>query len=344
MIAAGRKSNTSGQDVAQPLGVDLLGAEQVEGQRDGVRGADGVRDLELAPVGEPGGDDVLRDVARHVGGGPVDLRGVLAAEGAAAVRRVAAVGVHDDLAAGEAGVGLRAADLEAARGVHQDAHVRGVELGELAQHGVDDLGLDVGLQQRLDVDLFAVLGADQHGVDAHGLAVLVLDRDLGLAVGPQIRHDARLADVGQSPGQPVGHGDGHRHELVGVAAGEAEHHALVAGAELVEVVVGVALTMLEGVVHAARDVGRLLLDGGHHAAGLAVEPELRVRVADVDDRAAHDARDVHPRLGGDLADDEGEAGRDERLARDAAVAGPRRAARPGWRPRSGRRACRGALR
>ena len=82
------------------------------------------------------------------------------------MRRVAAVGVDDDLAAGEPGVGLRAADLEAAGGVHEDAHAARVELGELAQHRVDHLGLDVGREQRLDVDLLAVLRADQHGVDA----------------------------------------------------------------------------------------------------------------------------------------------------------------------------------
>ena len=99
MIAAGRKSKTSQSAALELRGVDLLGAERVEHQRDRVRRADRVGDLELRPIGEPGRDDVLGHVPRHVRGGAVDLRRVLAAEGAAAVRGVAAVGVDDDLAA-----------------------------------------------------------------------------------------------------------------------------------------------------------------------------------------------------------------------------------------------------
>ena len=41
-----------------------------------------------------------------------------------------------------------------------------VEVGELAEDRVDDLRLDVGAQERLDVDLLAVLRADQDRVDA----------------------------------------------------------------------------------------------------------------------------------------------------------------------------------
>ena len=53
MIAAGRKSKTSADRRRDGVGVDLLGPERVDHHRHGVRGADRVRDLELAPVGEP---------------------------------------------------------------------------------------------------------------------------------------------------------------------------------------------------------------------------------------------------------------------------------------------------
>src|SRR3989442_1006637 len=66
------------------------------------------------------GDDVLRPVARRVGGRAVDLRRVLARERAAAVARRAAVGVDDDLPAGEASVTHRAADHELAGRVDVD--------------------------------------------------------------------------------------------------------------------------------------------------------------------------------------------------------------------------------
>jgi hypothetical protein len=91
--------------------------------------------LDLALARQAGGHDVLGHVAGGVGGRAVHLGWVLAAEGAAAVGAGAAVGVHDDLAAGEAAVALRAADDEAARGVDQ---VLGVLQPFLGQHGLDD--------------------------------------------------------------------------------------------------------------------------------------------------------------------------------------------------------------
>ena len=62
----------------------------------------------------------------------------------------------------------------------------------------------------------------------------------------------------------------------------AEHHPLVAGADPVErVVVARVVLELVGLVDAQRDVGRLLVDRDDDAAGVRVEPPLRVRVADL---------------------------------------------------------------
>src|SRR5215208_4573031 len=81
---------------------DLLRAERLHHQRDGVRDADRIGDLHLAALREPGRDDVLGDVAGGIRGGAVDLARVLAREGAAAVAGHAPVGVDDDLAPGQA--------------------------------------------------------------------------------------------------------------------------------------------------------------------------------------------------------------------------------------------------
>ena len=85
-----------------------------------------------------------------------------------------------------------------------------------------------------------------------GHAALVLDGDLRLAVGPQVRQLTRSADLGQAASHPMGEGDRQRHELGRLAAGEAEHHALVAGPELV--VGRLVVADLEGLVDAHRDV------------------------------------------------------------------------------------------
>ena len=51
-------------------------------------------------------------MARRVSRGAVHFGGVLAGKGAAAVGALAAIGIHDDLATGEAGIAVRAADDE----------------------------------------------------------------------------------------------------------------------------------------------------------------------------------------------------------------------------------------
>ena len=53
-----------------------------------------------------------------------------------------------------------------------------------------------------------------------------------LPSGPEVRQLAGLADLGQAARHAVGEGDRQRHQLGRLAAGEPEHHPLVAGAEL----------------------------------------------------------------------------------------------------------------
>ena len=121
-------------------------------------------------------------------------------------------------------------------------------------------------------DVVGVLGGEHHRVDADGaVLVVVLDGDLGLAVGAQVVERAVLAYLGEPLGEPVRDGDRQRHQLGGVVGGVAEHQALVAGALLVERVLGGADPRLVAVVDALRDVGGLAADGDLDAAGLAVE-------------------------------------------------------------------------
>src|SRR3954447_5975086 len=59
---------------------DLLGAERLDQQRQRAGDADRVGDLDLGPVGQAGGDDVLGHVAGRVRRGPVHLGRVLTGE------------------------------------------------------------------------------------------------------------------------------------------------------------------------------------------------------------------------------------------------------------------------
>src|SRR5207302_5033905 len=90
--------------------IDFRGAECFHQDAHWIRNADRIRQLDFATLGQPAGDDVLGNVSRHVSGGAVDLRRILAAEGAAAVTSHAAVGVDNDFAAGQSSVAHGTAD------------------------------------------------------------------------------------------------------------------------------------------------------------------------------------------------------------------------------------------
>ena len=151
------------------------------------------------------------------------------------------------------------------------------------------------------------------------LVDLVADRHLHLPVRPQVREHVRLAHVRQLPRELVREHDRQRHQLVCLVGRVAEHHSLVAGADPVErVVVARVMLHFERRVDALRDVGRLLVERDDHAARLGVEAVLRTRVTDRLDPLAHEPRDVDVGRRRDLAGDDDEPGRDQRLARHAA--------------------------
>ena len=292
----------------------LLGPEGLDHDRHRPGHADRVGHLDLGPLGQPRRDQVLGHVASRIGGRAVDLGGVLAREGAAAVTGHAAVGVDDDLAPGQPAVAHRAADHEPTGGVDQEA---AVQLALVVQVGRDDRGDHVLPQVLANVGLRAlfVLGRDQQLLDADRPAVDIADADLGLAVGAQIGQCLVLADLGQAPGQPVGQGDRQRHQLRGLVGGVAEHHPLVAGPGQIELVVAAgAGAGLKRLVDALGDVRRLLVDRVDDRAGLVVKAHVGVRVADPLDRRAGHLLDVHVGLGGYLARDHDQAGVHERLA------------------------------
>ncbi len=160
-IAAGRRSNTSRTACSIFVSSTVLVPNVSDEDADRLGHADGVRHLHLAALRGAGGHDVLGDPARGVRRGAVDLARVLAAERAAAVTTHAAVGVDDDLAAGEPGVGVRAAEHERAGRV--DVHAE-VVVGELRRHRrADDLLDEVGADDGVAVDALLVLRADQDG-------------------------------------------------------------------------------------------------------------------------------------------------------------------------------------
>ncbi len=240
----------------------------------------------------------------------------------------AAVGVDDDLAAREPRVPHRAPDHEAAGRVHvhevlvlEPCLVVHVARQDRVEDALDQIRLD----QRLRVEIVGVLGRDEHPLDLDRtlpavLVDLVANRDLRLAVGPQVLELVGLAHLREALADAVRERDRQRHELVGFTTRVPEHHPLVAGAELVErIVVGGIVLRLERGVDALRNVLRLLVDRDEHAARIRVEPVVGARVADLRDLGPRDAWDVDVGRRRDLAADENEPRRQEGLARDPRV-------------------------
>ena len=226
---------------------------------------------------------------------------------------LAAVGVDDDLAAGQTGVAVRASDHELAGrvdvkddlGVEQggdpwfddgpDSRKKNLEdiLFDLVVHRLVDSilsepgnGLLVAHPAEFGGDEFVVLGGNHYGVDPHRVVGLVIfDGELGFGVRPQVRHQLRVvvADAGENLEGDVGEIERQRKIVLGVAAGIAEHHSLVAGPLLVRVLPD----------HTAVDVVALLVDCRKHSAGRAVEHVFALVVADAVDDTAYRLLDVH---------------------------------------------------
>ena len=290
------------------MGVDI------EGQRLG--DADRIGDLDGAALGKAGGDHILREIARDIGGRTIDLGRVLAAERAAAMGRRAAIGVDDDLAAGQAGVPVRTTDFEAAGRVDViDGLVR-QQLGrDHLGHHILHIGLELGFLLTLIIAL-GVLGRNDDGSAGDRRAAFVAERHLTLGIRLQEGRGLRMA-IGRHRFQDlVAVIEGRGHQVGRVIGGIAEHDTLVAR----------AFILVATGVDALRDMRALGMEIIFEAEAFPVEAFLLI--ADALHRFAHGAFDLFLRarrplailidaLAPDFAGQDDELGRGQRFAGDA---------------------------
>src|SRR5207237_10294997 len=96
--------------------------------------------------------------------------------------------VDDDLPAGTAGVAVRSSDHEAPGGVDEKLGAPVLQAGfiEHRLHYLFDDGVaNSPMGQLARAVALSVLGGHHDGANSDGAVVLVFDRDLGLAVGPE---------------------------------------------------------------------------------------------------------------------------------------------------------------
>ena len=166
MIPLGVSSEVVSDQPFEAVGIDVFGSEGVHADGGRFGHSDRIAELDFATVTEFRRHQVLRDVACHVGRAAIDLRRILAAEGASTMSSGATVGVDDDLSSGEPAVSVGAASFEAAGRVRMDDDVVVVEITE---DGFDDVRDDLFTQTILIIGpLRSMLGAQHDGVNMLG--------------------------------------------------------------------------------------------------------------------------------------------------------------------------------
>ncbi len=229
----------------------------------------------------------------------------------------AAIGIHDDLASGQAGIAHRTADNKTTGWVDINLGVliHQFRRNDSLDHVFQNVRLNAIVADFFVIQLVGVLAADNDSVDANRLAVVIFHGYLALAIGVHPGQGAILADFRHAAGQLVGVVDGHRHQGFGFIAGKAKHHALVASASGFDESFVVFDCFLDAVlVHTARNIRALVGQRHQHTASGAVEALLAAVVADVVDHFAHEGIDVNIGLGGHFAVGQHEAGLDGCLA------------------------------
>ena len=230
------------------------------------------------------------------------------------MRGASAVGVHDDLSAGKAGVACRTADDELAGRVDVEDEVGVEQRGCLLVETAYDLGnedvpyviLYPLVHRFVGVELVVLGGNDDRVYPDRMVGLVEFKGVLGLRVGPEIGHQLRLvvADVREHLEGQVRKVQGEGHVLLGRLAGISEHHALVAG----------PLQLGVFPFHSAVDVAALLVDFRKDSAGVAVEHVLGIVIAYAVDDAAHRVADVDVGVRAHLSSHEDETGGAEGFA------------------------------
>ena len=163
-----------------------------------------------------------------------------------------------------------------------------------------------------------MLCRNDDGVDADRFAVFIFDSDLGLAIRTEVRERAVFADFCQAACQAVRQGNRQGHIVVRFVRSIAEHHALVAGTDGVELI-RVAFLLFESIIDAHSDVRRLFVQGDEDAAGVAVKAVFSTGVADVTDRFADNMRNIDVAGRGNFTYNMYHAGRYQCFAGNAGV-------------------------
>ena len=141
--------------------------------------------MNLAAFCETGGNNILRDVAAGISCTPVNLGWVFSGKSSAAMTRHAAVGINNNLSAGQATIADGTANNEVTGRINK---VLGSAVKPVFwQHGFDDFFHDRFLKV-LKGNIRRMLGRQYDRINGNGIAIgIVPERNLAFCVGSQER-------------------------------------------------------------------------------------------------------------------------------------------------------------
>ena len=149
-----------------------------------------------------------------------------------------------------------------------------------------------------------MLRGDDNRVDSCDLVIIVLNRDLALSVRTKIFQGSILANLRQLAAKLVCSGNCKRHVLRGLVAGISEHHTLVAGTDLLQLVIcHLVLFDFQRLVDAHRDIRRLLINRSNDSTGVCIKSILASCIADLTNGITDKFLDIDICLGRNLTHD-----------------------------------------
>jgi len=234
----------------------LNGAVGVDPNAEWVSQSNSVRDLDANAMAEFGVYKRFSDISGEVGGGSIDLGGVLSRVSATSMGTPTTIRVDDDLSSGETGISA-GTSLDECTGRVDD--VDGVLLQELFGADLLDDLLNKSVADDFIGHIRVVLGGDKNVVDLGGLQVfsllsdLVLNNNLRFAVRSEPGDLATLSLGGHFLVDSACQLMGERMEclLIILICSVAEHDSLITGTEVFELLAN---------VDAIGDLSRLCFD------------------------------------------------------------------------------------
>ena len=278
---------------------------------------DGIGELNLAAIGKSCRHDVLGGIAGRISRTPVYLGAVFSGESTAAMRSCSTVGIYNNFTSGETGIPVRSANHETPGRIDEDLGLFIDHL--LVYHGVDHIFADVFVNLLL-ADLLIMLGRNDDSLQTDRLIVLIIFHgNLALAVRTEVGKSTVLAHLGQLLRQLMCQRNSIRHVLLGFVGRITEHHALIARADGLQLLVGhLVLSGFQRLIYAHGDVRRLFVQCNKDGTGVRIKPFFRRVVADLPDGISDHLLVIDIRLGRNLSGHHDKAGAGCRLAGDTA--------------------------